>query len=90
MNWPLAAVVLLGCGALWVFFKVQKKGFGPYNTSVFLLLAVVIFASVLATVGAVEPNDIAAIMLAVVGFAGGLFAGKKMTKKTQTQNTKLD
>ena len=83
MNWTLVAVVLLSIVAFWVFWKTaktsQKPGFGPYNTSTFLLLTVSSLTAILAAVGRIDVHDTTSIMLAIIGFAGGLFAGRKFS-----------
>ena len=79
MDWTLAAILSLSIAAFWVFWKTasrsETKGFGPYNTSTFLLLTVSSLTAILAAVGKIDVHDTTSIMLAIIGFAGGLFAG---------------
>lgn len=81
MNYYLlAAVVLVSLAAFVLFYttaKMAKKGFGPYNTSTFLLLTVASLTATLAAVGKIDVHSTTSIMLAIIGFSGGLFAGRK-------------
>jgi hypothetical protein len=70
-------VGVLGAGTLFGFFKTKKPGYGPYNTSTLLLLLVVVVSALTAVSCKLEPQTIANIFFAVIGFAGGLF-GRKM------------
>ena len=79
MDWTLVGIFLISIAAFVVFWKTASgsstKGFGPYNTSTFLLLTVSSLTAILAAVGKIEVHDTTSIMLAIIGFAGGLFAG---------------
>ncbi len=75
MNWGLVAISAITIAALLVFGGTKRPGFGPYNTSTFLLLVVTGLTAILAVVGKIDHPDAAAILLAIIGFAGGLFAG---------------
>ena len=79
MYWPLTAVSLISIAAFFVFWRTKTEGFGPYNTSAFLLLTVSSLTAILAVVGKIDMHDTTSIMLAIIGFAGGLFAGGKLS-----------
>ena len=85
MNWALLAVSVISVGAFWVFCKIvfrsKTPGFGPYNTGTFLLLTTSVLTAILATVGMIDAHNTTSIMLTIIGFGGGLFAGKN----TQTE-----
>jgi Ca2+/Na+ antiporter len=69
---PLGVVTLIFGGALIGFFKKMQRGFGPYNTSVLLLLLVLFIASLAFVDGKIEWPSVSGLLLAVAGFAGGL------------------
>ena len=73
----LIVISLLGAATLLIFWKTKKAGFGPYNTSTLLLLLVVIMTSLLCVAGRLEGQIVTNILFAVVGFAGGMFSGKR-------------
>ena len=83
MNCALVAVSVISIVAFFVFWKIAissgKLGFGPYNTGTFLLLTVSVLTAILATVGKIDVHDTTSIMLAIIGFGGGLFAGNKLS-----------
>lgn len=55
------------------YFKTKLPGFGPYNAST-LIVILVLFVSALAYFsGNLSGDDLAKILLALVGFAAGLF-----------------
>ena len=82
MCWTLAAVLAVSVAAFVVFCKIAKvskgPGFGPYNTSTFLLLTVASLTAILAVVKRIDIHDTTSIMLAIIGFSGGLFAGRSV------------
>lgn len=84
MNWSLVAISGVAIVALLVFARTKNSGFGPYNTSTFLLLVVTSLTAILASVGKIDGPDAAAILLAIIGFAGGLFAGGRGKERDQS------
>ena len=76
-DWLLLAVFVIGFVALIGFFATKRKGFGKFATSVLLLLLIVIITGLFYAAGKMEPQLLGNIFFAVVGFAGGLFAGKE-------------
>ena len=81
MDWALLAVTLIAVAAFVVFCRIANRsgtpGFGPYNTSAFLLLTVATVTAILAVTKNIDGHNVTAIMTAIIGFAGGLFAGHK-------------
>ncbi len=73
--YSLIAVFIVGIIAMGGFFFTKREGFGRFSTSALLLLLVVIASTMLAVAGQLEGQLLANILFAVVGFAGGLFAG---------------
>ncbi len=68
------------CFVLRKFFKDKIPGYGPYNTSTLLITLALMVAFISFLVDGVDGDDIAKIVFAVIGFAGGLFAGKDPDK----------
>jgi hypothetical protein len=58
--------------ALGIFYLRMQRGFGPYNTSVFLLLLVLFVTSIAFITGKIEWPSVSGLLLAIAGFAGGL------------------
>ena len=90
MTGALVAVTLIVVAAFWVFCRIASQskttGFGRYNTSAFLLLTVAALTGILATAGKIDGQYVTAIMTAIIGFAGGLFAGSKSGSKDDDPN----
>ena len=59
------------------FFNDKKKGYGLYTSSTLLMILALMVTLVGFLLGKIESRDITNIMLAIVGFAGGLLAGRK-------------
>lgn len=78
----MAAIFILGAGALIGFFKTKKKGFGRFSTSVFLILLVIVISALLYAAGKLESQVMANVLFAVFGFAGGLFTSKDGNEAT--------
>ncbi len=74
--WLMAAVGCLCAVALIGFFVTKTKGYGRFATSTLLLLVVVAIAAILYVGNRLEGQVFVNILFAVIGFAGGLFAGK--------------
>lgn len=75
LMWAVfAAIFVVGLVALVGFFWSKKGGFGPYNTSTLLILLVLIISALLVASGKLTADLMTNILLAVLGFAGGLFA----------------
>lgn len=74
----MIGVLLIGGFALYIYYKGKTKGFGPYNTSTLLLIVALSITGLLRAGGMLEGSTVANILIAVVGFAGGLFANGKI------------
>jgi hypothetical protein len=72
----VAALVVIFGGALMGVFLTKKAGFGRFSSSLVVLLLVVFSASVFAATGRLQPADLANILFAVAGFAGGLITAR--------------
>lgn len=89
---PIAAGELAGYGAILlvilalvcamaIFGCTKKKGFGAYNTSTLIFILVLPIAAALTIIGKIEGPSFVQILMAAIGFAGGLFASKKGEEK---------
>ena len=93
MEAELVVVLLISVAAYAVYWKIAalgKSGFGPYNTSTFLLLTVASLTAILAVVGMIDAHDPTSIMLAIIGFAGGLFAGSASVTSSKQKQPKSE
>ena len=84
--WLTLAVFTIGLVALVGFFITKSKGFGRYATSTFLLILVLVLASLFYSSGKLEGQVISNILFAVVGFAGGLFTSKDSCAPKDSNN----
>ncbi len=82
----MLAIFVLGVGALVGFFKTKTEGFGRFTTSTFLILLVVIIASLLYAADKLDGQVMANVLFAVFGFAGGLFTSRDGIGKQKTQS----
>ena len=73
-NAALIAVVLVFGATLALIFAKMKNGFGPFNTSVVLLFLVLFVTAVAFAIGRIEWPSVSGLLLAIAGFAGGLFS----------------
>ena len=73
----MAAVVMISVTALGGFFLTKTKGYGQFTVSTLILLLAVSLTGILAAAGKISDDDTTSILLAVIGFAGGLFAGNR-------------
>lgn len=78
-EWVLVSVVAINLVALIGFFLTKQSGFSRSSTSTLLLLLVVGSGGILLASGSLSGElrqAFAYIFFAVIGFAGGLFAGR--------------
>ena len=75
-NILIYLITLIGLVALIGFFITKTDGFGRFTTSTFLIIFVVIIASLLYSSNKLDSQIMANILFAVFGFAGGLFTNK--------------
>ena len=70
----LIAVVVIFGATLFIIWNKMKDGFGPFNTSVILLFLVLFITAVAFVVGRIDWPSVSGLLLAIAGFAGGLFS----------------
>ncbi len=75
-GWVLLAVFVISLVALLGFFCTKTPGFKRFSTSTLLLLLVVGLSAVFFAASMLSAQILANIFFAVIGFAGGLFAGR--------------
>lgn len=75
-NFLSIAVLFIGLVAIIGFFVTKTKGYGKFSISTLLILIVIVIASLLAIANKIEQEALANLFFSVIGFAGGLFAGK--------------
>jgi hypothetical protein len=85
-NWLLVSVFVIGITALLGFFITKTAGFGRFTTSTFLLLLVVIISGLFYSADKLQPDVLANIIFAVIGFAGGLFTKENSDGKNGQNN----
>lgn len=78
-NLLLIGTFIFGVIALVGFFLTKTKGFGRYATSTLIILLVTISSVLMFVSGKLEGQIFANIIFAIIGFAGGLFTGKKIS-----------
>ena len=77
-RWALMLVVAtLSGGALLGFFKTKTSGFGRYNTSALMIIIALSFASIALIAGLMREQAFSSLLMAVIGFAGGMVVGKE-------------
>ncbi len=79
-------LLVIFSAVLWKFFSDKKEGYGLYTTSTLLITLALMVTSVGFLLGKIESRDITNIILAIVGFAGGLVAGKSKKKPKKKKN----
>lgn len=75
-DWLMLAVFIIGVVSLVGFFVTKEKGFGKFSTSAMLLILVVVFSGLFFSSGKIDSQVVANLLFAIIGFSGGLFAGK--------------
>lgn len=73
----IAIMALLGGGALYGFFRTKTPGFGRYNTSILVIILALSFGSLALIAGAIREQVFSSLLMAIVGFAGGMVVGKE-------------
>ena len=73
----LGAVVLIFGATLAIISRKMQGGFGPFNTSVILLYLVLFITAVAFAIGRIDWPSVSGLLLAIAGFAGGLFGNSK-------------
>ena len=73
----LIGIFLLSAIGLIGFFKTKSAGFGKYTTSTLVLLMVLVLSTLLFASGHFESQYFTNVLMALVGFAGGLINAKE-------------
>lgn len=76
----LTGVFMVSVVALGGFFLTKTEGYGTFTVSTLVLLLSVIMMAILATTGLIARDDTTSILLAIIGFASGLFVGDRGKK----------
>ncbi len=79
----IVAVVIVFGGALILIWKTKAPGFGPYSTSVLVLVLVLFVASLASVSQKIDFQPLVSILLAVAGFAGGLLTAREKDDKSK-------
>ena len=74
----IVAVLVIGVFsfALCKIFTTKTRGFGPFTSSTLIITLTLMVVSIAFLFGSIDSRDITSVMLAIVGFVGGLVAGK--------------
>ena len=75
----MTSVAMVSALALAVFYLSKTPGYGRFNASTLILLFALSLTGILAVAGKVDRHGTVSILLAVIGFASGLFAGASIT-----------
>lgn len=75
--WLIASIVILGSASLFIYYKKANLGFGPFNSSTLILILALAITGVFGVAGALDKATLGNVLMGVIGFAGGIFAGKK-------------
>ncbi|MCB1560873.1 MAG: hypothetical protein KDI75_07240 [Xanthomonadales bacterium] len=73
----LLAVTVLGAISLIGYFWTKTKGFGRYNSSVLTVILAICFGAIGLVSGLLPGQAFAGLLMAAVGFAGGMVVGKE-------------
>lgn len=80
----LIAVTIIFGGALVIIWQKMKGGFGPFNTSIILLFLVLFITAIAFVIGRIEWPNVSGLLLAIAGFAGGLFSTSVKPKENES------
>ena len=72
----LIAIVIVAGAAFLIFFRGKGDGFGPFNTSILLILTVTTLTALLLVGQHIEGALFGHVVFGILGFAGGLFIPK--------------
>jgi uncharacterized protein YebE (UPF0316 family) len=73
----LVGLTVVGLGTVAGFFYTKTAGWGKYSTSTLVLVLALFIAAILLVLGKLESSSFANVLFAIVGYGGGLIAGKK-------------
>lgn len=81
----VAAMLLVYAGVLYGYFKTKRPGFGPFNTSIIVIILVLMTTSIGFMADKISADDTTKILFALIGFAAGLFV-KRDDKSDSIKN----
>jgi hypothetical protein len=73
----IVAVAVVGAIALVGFFWTKAPGFGRFTTSTFLILLSLVLSALFFAAGKFDGQAFSSVVLAIIGFAAGLFTAKQ-------------
>ena len=73
----LLSISVLGAISLVGFFRTKTDGFGKYNTCTLVLLVVLVLSALLFAGGRFSADLFANVVMAIIGFAGGLVVARE-------------
>lgn len=76
-DYFVIGLLVIYAGVLFGYFKTKKEGFGPFNTSVVVIILVLMTASTAFMAGKLSADDTTKILFALIGFAAGLFVKRE-------------
>lgn len=77
-NLLTCMIFVLGIGILIGFFRTKSEGYGPFNTSTLVINVIVIVTALFFSQGMISEDLMSNMIFAVIGFAAGIFTGKKV------------
>ena len=80
-DYYVIGLVLIYAGVLFGYFYTKRPGFGPFNTSILILILVLMIASIGFLSDKFQSDDLSKILFALIGFAAGLFARRESSNK---------
>lgn len=78
--WQIIIISIIGIIAIVGFFMTKTSGFGKFTTSTCLLILTMVIAAILSLDNKID-NNMANLLFAIIGFAGGLFTSKENSNK---------
>lgn len=81
----VVSIAILGLVSLYVYKKTVNGGFGPYNTSTFIIILTITVAGIIGLADGLDNATIGNIFMGVIGFAAGIFAGKNDTNTSDSK-----
>jgi hypothetical protein len=76
-NLLIVAITVLGAIVLYGFFKTKTAGWGKYTASTLIMLLALFLSVLLLANNLIDSQIFANVLMAIVGFAGGLAVAKE-------------
>ena len=77
IDWPLIALTGVVGSILFGFFRTKSAGWGPFTTSLPLMVLALFIGGLALIEGKAEWAVVGNLVFAIVGYAGGLITPKK-------------